>query len=173
MSDHEYLDYAEASKQIKEGYIDKVIAFMKGQSARVVSNKEYVRVYGIVMNQCDQQDNGQKLHQLYLTTLESYIKKDALTYINSRPKVEFLEAFVKVWEDYTMFAKLLDKMFDYLNRYFLRNQSMSSLGQTALKKFNELFYPEIKKTLRELLMQHISKDRNGESVKREVLKKVI
>jgi cullin 1 len=58
MSDHEYLDYAEASKQIKEGYIDKVIAFMKGQSARVVSNKEYVRVYGIVMNQCDQQDNG-------------------------------------------------------------------------------------------------------------------
>ena len=146
---------------------------MKGQSARVVSNKEYVRVYGIVMNQCDQQDNGQKLHQLYLTTLESYIKKDALTYINSRPKVEFLEAFVKVWEDYTMFAKLLDKMFDYLNRYFLRNQSMSSLGQTALKKFNELFYPEIKKTLRELLMQHISKDRNGESVKREVLKKVI
>ncbi len=125
------------------------------------------------MNQCDQQDNGAKLHQLYVSTIESYIKKDALAYINSRPKVEFLEAFVKVWENYTMFAKLLDKMFDYLNRYFLKNQSMSSLGQTALKKFNELFYPKIKETLRELLMQNISKDRNGETVKRQVLKKVI
>lgn len=57
---------------------------MKGESARVVSNKEYMRVYGIVMNQCDQQDNGAKLHTLYLQTLESYIKKDALTYINNR-----------------------------------------------------------------------------------------
>ena len=59
-----------------------------------------------------------------MTTIESYIKKDALTYINSRPKVEFLEAFVKVWENYTMFANLLDKMFTYLNRYYLKNQSM-------------------------------------------------
>lgn len=64
-------------------------------------------------------------------------------------------------------------MFDYLNRYHLKNQAMSSLGQTALKKFNELFYPKIEGTLRELLLQDISKDRNGEMVNREILKKVI
>lgn len=173
MSDQEYLDYEEAAKQIRDSYINKVLAFMKGESARVVSNKEYMRVYGIVMNQCDQQDNGAKLHTLYLQTLESYIRKDALAYMNSRPRVEFLEAFVKVWENYTMFAKLLDKMFDYLNRYFLKNQSMSSLGITALKKFNELFYPEIKLTLRGMLLTQISKDRNREAVNREILKKVI
>jgi hypothetical protein len=38
MSDHEYLDYTQAAKKIKEGYINKVIAFMNGDSARVVSN---------------------------------------------------------------------------------------------------------------------------------------
>ena len=50
---------------------------------------------------------------------------------------------------------------------------MSSLGITALKKFNELFYPEIKKNLRETLLAQISKDRNREAINREVLKKVI
>ena len=70
-----------------------------------------------------------------MTTIENYLKEDAIQYINSH-KYEFLEAFVKVWEDFTMFAKMLDKMFDYLNRYFLKNQSMSTLGQSALKSFN-------------------------------------
>lgn len=54
-----------AANIIKEHYINKVLAFMKGDSARVVSNKEFMRVYDIVMNQCDTQDNGPKLHTLY------------------------------------------------------------------------------------------------------------
>jgi hypothetical protein len=63
------------------------------------------------------------LHVLYVNTLENYLKGDALKYINDH-KFEFLQAFVKVWDNYTMFSKLLEKMFDYLNRYFLKNQSM-------------------------------------------------
>lgn len=53
MADYENLDFDEAAKCIKENYIMKVIDFMNGKSARVVSNKEYMKVYGIVMNQCD------------------------------------------------------------------------------------------------------------------------
>jgi hypothetical protein len=26
-----------------------------------------------------------------------------------------------VWDNYTMLVKLLDRMFDYLNRYYLKN----------------------------------------------------
>lgn len=85
-------------------------------------------------------DNGAKLHMYYLQTMESYIRNDALPYINSH-KFEFLEAFVKVWDDFKCFALLMDKMFDYLNRYYLKNQSMTSLGQTALRMFNDEFYP--------------------------------
>ena len=72
-----------------------------------------------------------------------------------------------------MYAKLLDKMFDYLNRYFLKNQSMKSLGQTALVKFNELFYERIKTDLRDVILEQISKDRNNEIIDKDVLKKSI
>lgn len=72
--------------------------------------------------------------------------------MRAQPKEQYLQAFVKIWTDYNMYAKLLDKMFDYLNRYFLKNQSMKSLGQTALVKYNELFYERIKVDLREVIL---------------------
>lgn len=58
----EYLDFESAAAQIRDCYINKVRDFMNGLSSRVVANKEYMRVYGIMMNQCDQQDNGARLH---------------------------------------------------------------------------------------------------------------
>lgn len=81
--------------------------------------------------------------------------------MRSQSRDQYLQGFVKIWNDYNMYAKLLDKMFDYLNRYFLKNQSMKSLGQTALMKFNELFYERVKGELREVVLEQISKDRNS------------
>jgi hypothetical protein len=64
--DLEILSYTKAEIVIQNDYINKVLAFMEGKSARVVSNKEYLKVYGVVMAQCDQQDNGALLYKLYL-----------------------------------------------------------------------------------------------------------
>lgn len=46
-----------------------------------------------------------------------------------------IKAYLQVWKDFAMFVKLLDRMFDYLNRYYLKNQSMKTLGVTALDMF--------------------------------------
>ena len=32
-----------------------------------------------------------------------------------------MTAYLKVWDNYAMLVKLLDRMFDYLNRYYLKN----------------------------------------------------
>lgn len=69
---------------------------------------------------------------LFESAIKDFIQNTALPYTRSASREDFLKAFVKIWNDYNMFAKLLDKMFDYLNRYYLKNQSMKSLGQTAL-----------------------------------------
>jgi hypothetical protein len=52
-SDLAYCSFEEAEKVIKSEYIDKVLDFMSGKSARVVSNKQYIDVYQVVMHQCD------------------------------------------------------------------------------------------------------------------------
>jgi len=60
--------------------------------------------------------------------------------------------------------KLLDRMFDYLNRYYLKNQSMKMLGVTALEIFNQNFYLEVKDAFRTELLLNFTKDRNGDIV---------
>jgi hypothetical protein len=62
-----------------------------------------------------------------MLTIDAHLKNDALTYLNEH-KFEFLQAFVKVWDNYSMYVKLLDKMFDYLNRYYIKNHTLITLG---------------------------------------------
>jgi len=40
-----------------------VFGFLRGELKCVVKNKEYVKVYEVVMHQCDNNDNGGKLFQ--------------------------------------------------------------------------------------------------------------
>lgn len=42
---------------------------------------------------------------------------------------EFLQRFAEAWDNFTKFAKLMEKLFDYLNRYYLKNQNKPSLGE--------------------------------------------
>ena len=46
-------------------------------------------------------------------------------------------AFVSCWSDFTIFSKCCHRMFDYLDRYFLRNHSLPLLGENSIKRFKE------------------------------------
>lgn len=47
-----------------------------------------------------------------------------MPYIDSQRGVNrIIEAFVKCYDDYSMVAKLLDRVFDYLNRYYLKTKN--------------------------------------------------
>jgi hypothetical protein len=47
-----------------------------------------------------------------------------------------------------MLSKLMDRMFEYLNRYFLKNQALKLLGVTAMELFVTKCYDQIKEPLR-------------------------
>jgi len=72
-----------------------------------------------------------------------------------------------------MLAKLLDRMFDYLNRYYLKNQSLAALGITALNEFNQTFYKEVKETFRNEVLLNFTKDRNGDIVDTELVRDAV
>lgn len=47
-----------------------------------------------------------------------------------------------------MLAKNMDRMFDYLNRYYLTNQQLKYLGETSMDLFKSKFYEQVKEPLR-------------------------
>lgn len=62
-----------------------------------------------------------------------------------------------------MVAKLLDRVFDYLNRYYLKGKGEKAefLGVTAMKIFIQNCYEPIKVSLRDKVLETFTKDRNG------------
>lgn len=72
-----------------------------------------------------------------------------------------------------MFSKLMDRMFDYLNRYYLKNQSLKTLGVTSLDLFNKNFYEQIKLSFQSELLITFTKDRNGDVVDRNVMTRAV
>ena len=57
---------------------------------------------------------------------------------------QIMQAFISIWDDFAMLTKLMDRMFDYLNRYYLKNASLKLLGVTAMDLFVEKLYKPIR-----------------------------
>lgn len=107
---------------IQRDYVDRVFGFLRGEFTYVSRAKDFVKVHEVVMHQCDSEDNGGKLYQYFQQIIKQYIEQEALVYIREHAeKGELLNAFVKTWDNFAMLSKLMDRMFDYLNRYYLKN----------------------------------------------------
>ena len=84
-----------------------------------------------------------------------------------------LENLVNVWGKFVIFAKSIDRAFDYLNRYFLRNSNMPLVGHRCLQIFKDEVYNEMKEHIKEAILEQITRDRNGEQIQKEIVKKSI
>lgn len=169
----EFANFAEAEKFVQENYVDKVLAFLRGDSTRVASNSDYMKVYNLMLYQCDQEDANGHLYDYFERCVNSYIVDELLPYTKGKQGERMLEAYVKCYENFTIYAKLLDRMFDYLNRYYLKNQCLPSLGEKCMSYYKTIYYERQKHELRTAVLQQITKDRRGEIINKEVLKKAI
>jgi len=102
--------------------------FLEGKTNKVTDNKNFMLCYEIVLHQCDQLDNGNKFFNFYIKIIKHFLNKIAIPNTKKYTGEALIKAFVLQWNNYVMFAKLLDKLFTYLNRYYLKNLSMRSLG---------------------------------------------
>ena len=78
-----------------------------------------------MIEQCDLGDNSASLYEYFVTVNSDFLNNDILPPINQLPSwttdVDFVEVFAKAWKDYTLFVKLTERVFEYMNRYCVNN----------------------------------------------------
>ena len=72
-----------------------------------------------------------------------------------------------------MVAKLMERVFEFLDRFYLKNEKKDFLGVTAMKIFIEYCYTGIKNKLLTAVKHQFELDRNGTAVDQELLQRVI
>ena len=86
---------------------------------------------------------------------------------------DLLNTLVKIWANFVIFSKSIDRAFDYLNRYYLRNSNLPLVGHRCLQIFKEEVFNPLKQHITKALMEQITKDRNGEQISKEIVQKSI
>ena len=67
--------------------------------------------------------------------------------LNGKQGQELLENLVKIWESFAIYSKMMDKIFDYLNRYYLKNSELKMVGETCIHMFHEQVFTRERKQL--------------------------
>ena len=47
---------------------------------------------------------------------------------------------MKVWDAYIIYAKMMDRSFEYLNRYYLKNNQLQLVGEKCMSMFMEKIF---------------------------------
>jgi len=79
--------------------------------------------YTCIVRLCDENDAAEDLFVLFKKYLTNYIDKEAYPPIQSKlgDTREFLAEYINQFKQFTLFLQSIKKMFEYLDRYYLRN----------------------------------------------------
>lgn len=105
-------------------------------------------------------------------TLNTHLT-ESLDLLRSKSGPALLNQFMIEWNNYLLFSKWLTKIFNYLDRYFLKFSNVDNTVLTALKTFKSKVFDNLKNELNSAVLEEIRKWREGEEVNWNCLHSVI
>ena len=84
-----------------------------------------------------------------------------------------LREYIRQLDNFTILARWLSKVFNYIDRYYLMFNQLDSTSLVSLKTFREVVFTDLRKKLLDALMNEITKYREGEEVNWDILHKTI
>ncbi len=127
----------------------------------------------MVHHLCDEEQKEENLYKYFNEKLISYITNNIIPKLKSNKGENLLKEFIKQWKNYTVLLHFMKKMFEYLDRYYLKNANMDSLAMQGLILYREKCFMVIKDHISHALIELIQKDRNGEVADWDLLKQAI
>ena len=112
----------EAGIQKVDSYLDDLLNFLETQQ-RLSNAKMFIASYTAILRLSDEQDKSAELYDIYQDRIRHFIKKVFEPKIQKKcnDSREFLEEYCNQWKKFTLFIFTLKKLFDYLDRYYLKN----------------------------------------------------
>lgn len=85
-----------------------------------------------------------------------------------------LKEYVSLFKKFNIFTFSMKKMFDYLDRYYLKNgNNLEGLAQSALNLFKQLIFNIREQEFVNSILQEIHKERENEITDKELIKEAI
>ena len=127
----------------------------------------------MIIFQCDTNDNNEDIYNIFEAFVNEYLDEEVKPALMERTGEKLLVNLVKVWEAYVIYSKMMDRSFEYLNRYYLKNNSLQLIAEKCMELFNNQVFNRKKEAITSAILEQIKKDRAGDAVDKEVIKRSI
>ena len=135
-----------------------------------------MEVYTICYNLCTQRaphNFSEKLYEYHGITLTGYLGEHVLPSLQSRNGDLLLAELIKRWKHHKIMNKWMKRFFTYLDRYYVKHHSHSSLQRVGVESFKKEVYNHIRENVVTAMLASIEKERNGEEVDHQQLKRCV
>lgn len=85
----------------------------------------------------------------------------------------FLKEYVYMWNQYNIFTASFKRLFEYLDRYYLKNSKHKSLSLTSIILYRNNVFAKYKVELVKAILDEIKKERESEITDRNLIKQAI
>eukprot|EP00742_Colponemidia_sp_Colp-10_P006100 GILJ01006527.1.p1 GENE.GILJ01006527.1~~GILJ01006527.1.p1 ORF type:complete len:771 (+),score=137.34 GILJ01006527.1:897-3209(+) len=136
------------------------------------NNHDYVKLYTLVYTLCTDKavpNVPASLYERFEDSLKDYLGKKILPGISRLRQESMLRQFNTRWSQYKILQKWMVKFFNYLDRFYIKRQSLPSLDELTLTTFRDLVFYQVVKELREAFLEQIEKERTNQSVPHSLL----
>lgn len=115
------MTFAQSMALINE-YVSKIREYLRSEKLDM-SKAFYMQCYSAFLKMCDENDEAPRLYEQYQLILANFVNQEILPNVNKRSGDSFglLQEFVSLFNKFTIFTQSIKKMFDYLDRYYLKN----------------------------------------------------
>lgn len=92
---------------------------------------------GEISEACNADDRSPQLYLVFKKFVATYIREDVLQAIASLQGGDLLLKLVSEWEKFTKYAMLMSRVFNYVDKNYLKGNSIPSLGQVCQNEFRD------------------------------------
>ncbi|MCO5560862.1 hypothetical protein L7F22_014482 [Adiantum nelumboides] len=171
------LDLEQGWNYVSRSGINKVINLVEGHpDEQKFTPEEYMKLYTTVYNMCSTKPpygHSKELYARYREAFYGYINTMVLPAIDGKQSESMLMELVRRWENHKVMVYWLTRFFNFLERYYIRKQSLPSLCDVANSCFRHLVYQKVKHNVVETVVLLIDRERDGEQVDQALLKGVL
>lgn len=156
--------------------VERVQPLLKYLRTGVFENKTnmtFMKAYSVVVQFGDQQQHSLKLYTYYKRVIGEYCEENVAA-MKDISGEELLRKLSELWEKQTILVFWMQRVFQYLDRFFTKNNSeYPDLFSAALRSFEESAYNHLKDKCIQALITTINRERNGHDIDQDIVRALI
>eukprot|EP00929_Paragymnodinium_shiwhaense_P058504 TRINITY_DN29292_c0_g1_i1.p1 TRINITY_DN29292_c0_g1~~TRINITY_DN29292_c0_g1_i1.p1 ORF type:complete len:776 (-),score=228.29 TRINITY_DN29292_c0_g1_i1:78-2297(-) len=158
---------------IEEERVQPLLNYLKSGVFENKTNFSFMKAYSVVVQFGDQNQQCKKLYDYYKRVITNYCQENMPALENATGQ-ELLKKLAELWEKSRILIFWMQRVFQYLDRFFTKSKGHDDLFKGAMVAFQETVYDRVKdKLIWHGLIDVINRERNGEDIDKDVVGQLI